>query len=149
MDARDTRQPHAAVAPRAEARPAGRERAAVEDRPMTLAEKVWARHVVVPGDGGAAGRGTDLLYIDLHLLHEVTSPQAFEGLRQAGRSPPRTTTPRPSASTGRSRTRPPEHRSRRCGATPMSSASGCIRWATPSRASCTSSVPSSVSRSRA
>ena len=86
MDARDTRQPHAAAAPRAEARPAGRERAAVEDRPMTLAEKVWARHVVVPGDGGAAGRGTDLLYIDLHLLHEVTSPQAFEGLRQAGRS---------------------------------------------------------------
>ena len=46
----------------------------------TLAEKVWAGHVVrsAPGE-------PDLLYIDLHLLHEVTSPQAFEGLRIAGR----------------------------------------------------------------
>ncbi len=48
----------------------------------TLAEKVWADHVVARGDGGAP----DLLYIDLHLVHEVTSPQAFEGLRLAGRS---------------------------------------------------------------
>ncbi|MCT1690838.1 3-isopropylmalate dehydratase large subunit [Brevibacterium sp. p3-SID960] len=47
----------------------------------TLAEKVWADHVVVRGDDGAP----DLLYIDLHLVHEVTSPQAFEGLRLAGR----------------------------------------------------------------
>ena len=47
----------------------------------TLAEKVWADHVVARGDGGAP----DLLYIDLHLVHEVTSPQAFEGLRLAGR----------------------------------------------------------------
>ncbi len=46
----------------------------------TLAEKVWADHVVrsAPGE-------PDLLYIDLHLLHEVTSPQAFDGLRLAGR----------------------------------------------------------------
>jgi 3-isopropylmalate/(R)-2-methylmalate dehydratase large subunit len=50
--------------------------------PKTLAEKVWDRHVVRPGDGAAE---TDLLYIDLHLVHEVTSPQAFEGLRLAGR----------------------------------------------------------------
>ena len=48
----------------------------------TLAEKVWNRHVVRAGDGAAE---PDLLYIDLHLVHEVTSPQAFEGLRMAGR----------------------------------------------------------------
>ncbi len=48
----------------------------------TLSEKVWDRHVVRAGDG--AGE-PDLLYIDLHLVHEVTSPQAFEGLRLAGR----------------------------------------------------------------
>ncbi|MCA0336439.1 MAG: 3-isopropylmalate dehydratase large subunit [Actinobacteria bacterium] len=46
----------------------------------TLAEKVWESHVVRRGDGEP-----DLLYIDLHLLHEVTSPQAFDGLRIAGR----------------------------------------------------------------
>ncbi|MBP3222566.1 MAG: 3-isopropylmalate dehydratase large subunit [Actinomycetaceae bacterium] len=47
----------------------------------TLAEKVWDAHVVKKGEDGAP----DLLYIDLHLCHEVTSPQAFEGLRIAGR----------------------------------------------------------------
>jgi len=47
----------------------------------TLAEKVWDAHVV---RRGAAGE-PDLLYIDLHLVHEVTSPQAFDGLRLAGR----------------------------------------------------------------
>src|SRR3954464_12333006 len=46
----------------------------------TLAEKVWDDHVVRHADGEP-----DLLYIDLHLLHEVTSPQAFDGLRHAGR----------------------------------------------------------------
>ncbi|WP_344311310.1 3-isopropylmalate dehydratase large subunit [Fodinicola feengrottensis] len=46
----------------------------------TLAQKVWDSHVV----RSAAGE-PDLLYIDLHLLHEVTSPQAFDGLRMAGR----------------------------------------------------------------
>ena len=46
----------------------------------TLAEKVWHNHVV----RSAAGE-PDLLYIDLHLVHEVTSPQAFDGLRAAGR----------------------------------------------------------------
>ena len=45
--------------------------------PRTLAEKVWDSHVVVPGENSKP----DLLYIDLHLVHEVTSPQAFEGLR--------------------------------------------------------------------
>ena len=47
----------------------------------TLAEKVWADHVVRRGDGEP-----DLLYIDLHLIHEVTSPQAFDGMRATGRS---------------------------------------------------------------
>lgn len=49
--------------------------------PRTLAEKVWDAHTVVPGENGKP----DLLYIDLHLVHEVTSPQAFEGLRLEGR----------------------------------------------------------------
>src|SRR3954467_15390214 len=48
--------------------------------PRTLSEKVWDSHVV----HSAAGE-PDLLYIDLHLVHEVTSPQAFDGLRLAGR----------------------------------------------------------------
>ena len=48
--------------------------------PTTLAEKVWNRHVV-----HAAAGEPDLLYIDLHLVHEVTSPQAFDGLRLTGR----------------------------------------------------------------
>ena len=49
--------------------------------PRTLAQKVWDRHVVhaAPGE-------PDLLYIDLHLVHEVTSPQAFDGLRLTGRT---------------------------------------------------------------
>jgi 3-isopropylmalate/(R)-2-methylmalate dehydratase large subunit len=47
----------------------------------TLAEKVWDAHVVQAGSGDEP----DLLYVDLHLVHEVTSPQAFEGLRLAGR----------------------------------------------------------------
>ncbi|SFS37124.1 3-isopropylmalate dehydratase large subunit [Saccharopolyspora flava] len=47
----------------------------------TLAEKVWEAHIVRQGEG----HEPDLLYIDLHLVHEVTSPQAFEGLRLAGR----------------------------------------------------------------
>jgi 3-isopropylmalate/(R)-2-methylmalate dehydratase large subunit len=50
-------------------------------RPRTLAEKVWDDHVVVKGEDGTP----DLIYIDLHLVHEVTSPQAFDGLRVAGR----------------------------------------------------------------
>ncbi|PMC76687.1 3-isopropylmalate dehydratase large subunit [Brachybacterium sp. UMB0905] len=48
----------------------------------TLAEKVWTDHVVRAGENGEP----DLLYIDLQLLHEVTSPQAFDGLRQEGRT---------------------------------------------------------------
>src|SRR5438093_5708676 len=48
--------------------------------PQTLSEKVWERHVVHRADGEP-----DLLYVDLHLVHEVTSPQAFDGLGLAGR----------------------------------------------------------------
>ncbi len=49
--------------------------------PRTLSEKIWDAHVVHSADGEP-----DLLFIDLHLLHEVTSPQAFDGLRLAGRT---------------------------------------------------------------
>ena len=47
---------------------------------MTLPEKIWNRHLVRSAEGEP-----DLLYIDLHLVHEVTSPQAFDGLRISGR----------------------------------------------------------------
>src|SRR4029077_20845813 len=115
--------------------------------PKTLAEKIWDTHVV----RGAEGE-PDLLYIDLHLVHEVTSPQAFDGLRLAGRTvrrpdltvatmdhnvptagpaasaaPPSRRVggpkpPRPPAATSRSRTRSPQRRSRPSPATARSSA---------------------------
>jgi 3-isopropylmalate/(R)-2-methylmalate dehydratase large subunit len=50
--------------------------------PQTLYDKLWSSHVVHQEEDGTA-----LLYIDRHLVHEVTSPQAFEGLRLAGRKP--------------------------------------------------------------
>ncbi|WP_044736395.1 3-isopropylmalate dehydratase large subunit [Geobacillus kaustophilus] len=49
-------------------------------KPKTIIDKIWENHVVYREEGKP-----DLLYIDLHLVHEVTSPQAFEGLRQKGR----------------------------------------------------------------
>ena len=55
--------------------------ASTSNEKLTLAEKVWRDHVVSKGENGEP----DLLYIDLQLLHEVTSPQAFDGLRLAGR----------------------------------------------------------------
>src|SRR6202161_2541914 len=54
--------------------------AAGTQKPRTLSDKVWERHLVHQADGEP-----DLLYVDLHLVHEVTSPQAFDGLRIAGR----------------------------------------------------------------
>ncbi|MET0627104.1 MAG: 3-isopropylmalate dehydratase large subunit [Acidimicrobiia bacterium] len=54
--------------------------AQTRSEPMTLSDKVWERHVVRQEEGQP-----DLLYVDLHLVHEVTSPQAFDGLRLAGR----------------------------------------------------------------
>src|SRR5687768_17325770 len=53
---------------------------AAKSRPRTMFEKIWDAHVVRDEPGQQA-----ILYIDLHLVHEVTSPQAFEGLRLAGR----------------------------------------------------------------
>ncbi len=50
-------------------------------KPRTLSEKIWDNHVVRSAQGEP-----DLLYIDLHLVHEVTSPQAFDGLRMSGRT---------------------------------------------------------------
>ncbi len=49
-------------------------------QPRTLFDKIWDSHVIAP-----QGEGTFLIYIDLHLIHEVTTPQAFEGLKLAGR----------------------------------------------------------------
>ncbi|MGY0500775.1 3-isopropylmalate dehydratase large subunit [Nocardia sp. FBN12] len=60
------------------------------ERARTLAEKVWEQHVVAKGEGDGSSREPDLIYIDLHLVHEVTSPQAFDGLRAAGRPVRRT-----------------------------------------------------------
>ena len=54
----------------------------------TLSEKIWDDHVVRSAEGEP-----DLLFIDLHLVHEVTSPQAFDGLRQAGRPGPAARSP--------------------------------------------------------
>ena len=48
-------------------------------KPRTIIEKIWDNHVVAESPGAPA-----LLYIDLHLVHEVTSPQAFAGLRERG-----------------------------------------------------------------
>src|SRR3954452_21286502 len=56
-----------------------------DKKPTTVYDKIWNDHVVHREDDG-----TCLLYIDRHLVHEVTSPQAFEGLRIAGRTPWRT-----------------------------------------------------------
>src|SRR6195952_601790 len=51
------------------------------DMGKTLSEKVWDEHIVRSAEGEP-----DLLFIDLHLIHEVTSPQAFDGLRLNGRT---------------------------------------------------------------
>ena len=61
----------------------------------TLYDKIWDEHVVRTEDDGTA-----LLYIDRHLVHEVTSPQAFEGIEQAGRHGLRPASLRPSYACG-------------------------------------------------
>ena len=114
--------------------------------PRTLSEKVWDSHVVHAG----GAEEPDLLFIDLHLVHEVTSPQAFDGLRLAGRTVhrpdltiatadhnvPTTDIDKPVAD-------PSRPSSSRCSTpTAPSSGSPATRWATPTRASCTSSGPS-------
>ena len=69
----------------------------------TLYDKIWDAHLVTQREDGTA-----LIYIDRHLIHEVTSPQAFEGLRIAGRKPWRAdanfATPRPQYPNDLSRT---------------------------------------------
>ena len=61
---------------------AGENQQAQNPAAKTLYDKLWDDHLVTQRDDGSA-----LLYIDRHLLHEVTSPQAFEGLQLAGRKP--------------------------------------------------------------
>jgi hypothetical protein len=63
------------------ARPTAERTARSDDMGKTLPEKVWEQHLV-----HSAPDEPDLLYIDLHLVHEVTSPQAFDGLRLSGRT---------------------------------------------------------------
>ncbi len=122
----------------------------MSSEPRTLAEKIWDAHVVRSSHGEP-----DLLYIDLHLVHEVTSPQAFDGLRAAGRKVRRpdltiATEDHNVPTTGITGPGVPltgpdspvtdpvlAPRSRRCATTRPSSASSCSRWATPARASCT------------
>ena len=117
--------------------------------PTTLFDKIWDAHEVAER----------LIYIDLHLVHEVTSPQAFDGLRLAGRAvrrPDRTlatadhnvpTDGTPVAARIQRRALPRPGR-RRSSATARSSASRSTRWAPTARASSTSSGPSSASPSR-
>ena len=106
--------------------------------PKTMLDKIWEAHEVADG----------LLYIDLHLVHEVTSPQAFDGLRLAGRggAPPRPDArdrrpQRPDRRDARARPRSATSsrasRSRRSSATAPSSASRSTRWAPSARGSCT------------
>ncbi|MGY4431982.1 homoaconitase/3-isopropylmalate dehydratase large subunit [Bradyrhizobium sp. F1.13.1] len=69
-------------------------------KPTTLYDKIWNDHLVHEAEDG-----TCLLYIDRHLVHEVTSPQAFEGLRATGRK-----VPRAGEDAGRRRSQRADHR---------------------------------------
>ena len=115
-------------------------------RPRTIVEKIWTDHVVIQEPGAPA-----VLAVDLHLVHEVTSPQAFSGLRarglgvrRPGRPSPRPTTRsrRPTAAC-RSSTRWPPPRSTSSSPTAPSSGSRYTASATRARASSTSSARSS------
>src|SRR5579875_813710 len=110
--------------------------------PRTLFDKIWETHLVDRQDDG-----TCLLYIDLHLVHEVTSPQAFEGLRCAGptrRSPSPTTTCRPSSAATVFATRSRACRSKPSSAMCANSASPISRSTMPAKASSILSDPSRV-----
>ena len=106
-------------------------------KPRTLFEKVWDEHVICePSDQ------PPLIYIDLHLVHEVTSPQAFDGLRAAGRKvrrPKRTIATvdhnNPDEPLGAHHPRPHLRKSRwrRCARTAASSASSSSTWDSPDR----------------
>ena len=106
--------------------------------PKTLYDKIWDAHVAHEADDG-----TCLLYIDRHLVHEVTSPQAFEGLRMTGRTvraPDKTiAVPDHNVPTTLDRA---VSRSKHWTRTPRISASITIPCPMCAKASCTSSVPS-------
>ncbi len=106
---------------------------------QTLLDKVWESHVARRADGLP-----DLLYVDLHLVHEVTSPQAFESLRLAGRPVRRPdltlATMDHNVATGDDTPMDPLSRAaarRARSATATSSASPCTRPAAGARGSCT------------
>ena len=113
--------------------------------PKTLYDKLWDAHVVVPESDNAPA----VLYIDLHLIHEVTSPQAFTELRARGiapRRPERTkatmdhstpTTPADADGKFHYFTRPRKPRSTRWPATATNTASNCSTCNRPSAASST------------
>jgi 3-isopropylmalate/(R)-2-methylmalate dehydratase large subunit len=119
---------------------------------VVLARRIWEEHLVRRAAGAP-----DLLYVDLHLVHEVSSPQAFDGLRATGRRVRRPDLTLaledhavPTAGIGLPIADPlartqVEALRRNC----TESASGCTRSATRTRASCTSSPRSSASRSPA
>ncbi len=119
--------------------------------PRTLYDKIFDDHVV-----DRQADGTCLLYIDRHLVHEVTSPQAFEGLRMTGRKvrhPEKTLAvvdhnvpTSPDRKLGINGTRKAASRSRRWPRTPPISASNIIPRTTSARASSTSSARSRASR---
>ena len=111
--------------------------------PRTLFDKIWDNHVIAP-----QGEGTYLIYIDLHLIHEVTTPQAFEGLKLAGRKVRRPDAtmavadhniPTSDRSRRHRRARNRSCRSTRWSATSRSSASPISRSTASTRASSTSS----------
>ncbi len=116
------------------------------DAPRTMPQKVWDRHVVHTGTGDEP----DVIFIDLHLIHEVTSPQAFDGLRMAGRGvhrPDLTIATAdhnvPTADIDKPVADPISAKQLAVlAATARSSGSPATRWATPIRASSTSSGPS-------
>jgi len=116
--------------------------------PRTLFDKVWDAHFGAP----RVGRHAAVLYVDLHLVHEVTSPQAFAMLRERGRkvrrpdltvatmdhSTPTTAARGGRADTGHGQGSRGADRSTR-DETAGSSASGCTPWGASGRGSCTSS----------
>ena len=114
--------------------------------PKTIVEKIWDDHVVATGTDGAP----DVIGIDLHLVHEVTSPQAFDGLRERGlpvRRPGQTVATVDHSIPTTDRTLPivdeiASGRSLAWRRTRASSGSRCTGSARRTRGSCTSSVRS-------
>ena len=119
-------------------------------QPRTFYDKIWADHLV-----DEQPDGTCLLYIDRHIVHEVTSPQAFEGLRLSGRkvhAPDKTllvvdhNVPTTDRDQAQSRSGKRRRRSRIWRRTPSCSVSNITTSSISARASATSSAPSRASR---